>query len=150
MLGSMSAPQAAPKENRQPELLFYDGHCALCHGAVKFVLRRDRSGTTFRFAPLEGATFMARVPENARKNLPDSIVVLTNDGALLVRSDAFIRILERLGGRWRTAAALLRTIPRPLRDAVYDFIARVRYRVFGTRADVCPVVAPALRSRFDP
>ncbi len=134
----------------QPETLFYDGHCALCHGAVKFVLKHDRRGTAFRFAPLQGETFVARVPESARKSLPDSIVVLTREGALLVRSDAFVHILASLGGRWRLFAGVLRVIPRAVRDAVYNFVARVRYRFFGRRADVCPIVPPELRSRFDP
>jgi predicted DCC family thiol-disulfide oxidoreductase YuxK len=132
------------------EILFYDGHCALCHRAVKFVLRHDRSGKAFRFAPLQGATFQSRVPAGARPGLPDSIVVLTEDGALLVRSNAFLHILRRLGGGWRILAGLLAVIPRPLRDVIYRFIARIRYRVFGTRDDLCPIVPLDLRARFDP
>jgi predicted DCC family thiol-disulfide oxidoreductase YuxK len=132
------------------EMLFYDGYCGLCHRAVKFVLRHDRSGNAFRFAPLQGETFQARVAAGERAGLPDSIVVLTREGKLLVRSDAFLHILQRLGGRWKTLEDVLGVIPRVLRDAVYDFIARIRYRVFGRRDDVCPVAAPALRARFDP
>ncbi len=146
----MTASRSAPRAESRPEILFYDGHCALCHGAVKFVLKHDRSGAAFRFAPLQGETFAAHVPEAARKILPDSIVVLTREGALLVRSDAFVHVLACLGGGWETVASLLRTVPRPLRDGIYDFVARVRYRVFGTRSDVCPVVPQELRSRFDP
>ena len=131
-------------------MLFYDGHCALCHRSVKFVLKHDRSGKLFRFAPLHGPTFDARVPAEKRAGLPDSVVVLTSDGALLVRSNAFLRVLRRLGGGWKIMAAVLGVIPRPLRDAAYDFIARVRYRVFGRREDLCPVIAPELRVRFDP
>jgi predicted DCC family thiol-disulfide oxidoreductase YuxK len=134
----------------QPEMLFYDGHCALCHRSVKFVLKHDRSGKLCRFAPLQGPTFEARVPAEKRAGLPDSVVVLTNDGALLVRSDAFLHVLLRLGGGWRSLAAVISVIPRAVRDAAYDFIARVRYRVFGTREDSCPVMAPDLRARFDP
>jgi predicted DCC family thiol-disulfide oxidoreductase YuxK len=132
------------------EILFYDGHCALCHRAVKFVLRHDRSGKAFRFAPLQGATFQSRVPADARADLPDSVVVLTEDGALLVRSNAFLHILRRLGGGWRILAGLLAVVPRPLRDVIYRLIARIRYRVFGTRDDLCPIVPLDLRSRFDP
>jgi predicted DCC family thiol-disulfide oxidoreductase YuxK len=134
----------------QPEMLFYDGHCALCHRSVKFVLKHDRSGKLFRFAPLQGPTFETRVPAERRAGLADSVVVLTNEGALLVRSDAFLHVLRRLGGGWSTLASAISVIPRALRDATYDFIARVRYRVFGTREDSCPVIAPDLRARFDP
>jgi predicted DCC family thiol-disulfide oxidoreductase YuxK len=131
-------------------MLFYDGHCALCHRAVRFVLRHDRSGDAFRFAPLQGPTFQARVSVDQRSGLPDSIVVLTANGSLLVRSNAFLHILRRLGGGWKTLGGALAVIPRPVRDAVYDFIARIRFRIFGTRQDWCPVVPPELRARFDP
>jgi predicted DCC family thiol-disulfide oxidoreductase YuxK len=134
----------------EPEMLFYDGHCALCHGAVKFVLKHDRSGNAFRFAPLGGETFEARVPVDRRTALPDSIVVLTGDGRVLVRSDAFVHILRRLGGIQKVLGSTLALIPRPVRDFGYDFIARIRYRVFGRRDEVCPLVSPELRKRFDP
>jgi predicted DCC family thiol-disulfide oxidoreductase YuxK len=133
-----------------PEMLFYDGHCGLCHGAVKYVLKHDRSGRAFRFAPLGGETFQSKVPANQQTTLPDSVVVLTNDGRLLIRSDAFVHILRRLGGAQRVLAGVLAVIPRPVRDLVYNFIARVRYKVFGRRDQVCPVVPRQLRARFDP
>ena len=47
-------------------------------------------------------------------------------------------------------AAVVAPIPRPLHDVVYDLIARIRYRVFGRRDDLCPIVPPDLRTRFDP
>jgi predicted DCC family thiol-disulfide oxidoreductase YuxK len=139
-------PQAAPTT----EILFYDGHCGLCHRAVKFALKHDRSGNAFRFAPLQGPTFQARVPADRRASLPDSIVVLTESGELLVRSNAFLHILRRMGGGWRILAGMFAVIPRPLRDLIYDFVARVRYRIFGKRDELCPIVPPELRARFDP
>jgi predicted DCC family thiol-disulfide oxidoreductase YuxK len=132
------------------EYIFYDGHCGLCHRAVKFVLRHDRSGQAFRFAPLQGETFRARVAAERRAGLPDSVVLRTRDGELLVRSAAFLHILRRLGGGWRALAALLGVIPRGMRDIVYDFVARIRYRVFGKREDLCPIVPAEWRARFDP
>ena len=131
-------------------MLFYDGHCGLCHRAVRFVLRHDRSGSRFRFAPLQGATFQSLVPAGAQAGLPDSVVLLTQDGILLVRSNAFLHILRRLGGRWGTLASVLAVVPRPLRDVIYNLVARIRYRVFGTRLDLCPVVPRKLRARLYP
>jgi len=78
------------------------------------------------------------------------VAVLTRDGELLVRSAAFLHIFRRLGGGWRVLAAVLSVVPRGLRDLVYDFIARIRYRVFGRRDDLCPIVPAELRARFDP
>jgi predicted DCC family thiol-disulfide oxidoreductase YuxK len=133
----------------KPEILFYDGHCGLCHRAVRFVLAEDREGTLFRFAPLQGETFQRLVTSDQQKTLPDSVVVMTSDEKLLARSDAFLHILRRLGGGWKVLAVVLSLIPRALRDFVYDFVARVRYRIFGRRDDLCPVTPPELRRRFD-
>ncbi len=133
----------------QIERIFYDGHCGLCHWAVKFVIARDPQGRLFRYAPLQGATFATLVSAERRAELPDSVVVLTDDGRLLIRSDAFIHILRRLGGFWRAMGAIIAAIPRAIRDGVYNFIARVRYRIFGRRPEVCPVTPPELRARFD-
>ena len=135
---------------QQKETVFYDGHCGLCHRGVEFVLKRDHSGTEFRFAPLQGKTFQARVPVDQRADLPESIVVQTLDGSLLVRSNAWIHILRRLGGGWKLMAAFIAVIPRPLRDVVYESVARIRHRVFARRDDLCPAVPTDLRARFDP
>lgn len=138
-----SAHPVTPPE----DIIFYDGHCGLCHRAVKFVLRHDRDGV-FRFAPLQGATFLEGVTASRRVSVPDSIVVLAPGGDLLVRSEAFIFIFRRLGGFWRVMGATIAIVPRPLRDAVYNLIACTRYRIFGRRDDFCPVVPHALRNRF--
>jgi predicted DCC family thiol-disulfide oxidoreductase YuxK len=132
------------------EILFYDGHCGLCHRTVKFVVRQDLAGNAFRFAPLQGTTFQARVPPSERAGLPDSVIVLTQEGQLLVRSDAFLHILRRLGGGWNVLGSMLGVVPRALRDEAYNFVARIRYRVFGRRDALCPVVPADLRARFDP
>ncbi len=132
------------------ETLFYDGRCGLCHRSVQFVLKHDREGKCFRFAPLQGETFQDKVPEDQRVRLPDSMVLLTRDGGLLLRSDALIHILRRLGGGWSFGAALLAAIPRAVRDFFYNWIARIRYRLFGRRDDLCPLVPADLRARFDP
>ena len=132
-----------------PERLFYDGSCALCHWAVRFVLARDPEGRAFRFAPLDSDAFRGAVPEAVRASLPDSFVVETSDGRLLTRSTAVLHLLDRLGGPWRVLGRASRILPRALRDALYDFVARVRYRVFGREPEACPVIPKELRSRFE-
>jgi|ERR1700689_1992289 predicted DCC family thiol-disulfide oxidoreductase YuxK len=135
---------------QESEYIFYDGHCGLCHRAVRFVLKHDRAGNTFRFAPLQGETIQSHLPVERRASLPDTFVVLTRDGTLLMRSNASLYILQSLGGGWKTLAKVLGVVPRGLRDLAYDFVARIRYRVFGRRDDLCPIVPPDLRARFDP
>src|SRR5690349_18675216 len=97
------------------EIVFYDGHCGMCHGLVRFVIARDRA-RTFVFAPLQGETFAATVSESERATLPDSMVVRTADGRLLVRSSGVLHVLDALGGGWRVLAALLRPVPRRILD----------------------------------
>jgi predicted DCC family thiol-disulfide oxidoreductase YuxK len=149
-LAACYAFSGVPPTEQATEYIFYDGHCGLCHRVVQFVLRHDRSGSAFRFAPLQGETFQARVPVDRREGLPDTFVVLARDASLLARSSAFIHILRQLGGGWKTLGAVLSVIPRGMRDLVYDFVARIRYRVFGRREDLCPMVPAELRERFDP
>jgi predicted DCC family thiol-disulfide oxidoreductase YuxK len=132
------------------ETLFYDGHCGLCHRSVQFVVRHDREGAKFRFAPMQGPTFAAMVPAASREALPYSMVVLTVEGRLLVKSDAWLHIMRRLGGMWKLLGGVCRVFPKVLRDWVYDLVAAVRFRIFGRRNDLCPVFPPALRSRFLP
>jgi len=136
-------PRALPQATDD---VFYDGTCGLCHRAIRFLIAEDRSGTAFRFAPLGGDAFTALIGDAG--GLPDSMVVRTSDGALLMRSDGALRIARRLGGIWRLLATIAVIVPRPLRNVAYDFIARIRYRLFARPKDACPMLPPDLRSRF--
>jgi predicted DCC family thiol-disulfide oxidoreductase YuxK len=146
-----SAPAADERKFpvAQTERIFYDGPCGLCQRFVRFVVQRDRAGAKFRFAPLDGPTFESVVPIERRAAVPDSMVVLTRDDRLLIRSEGVIHVLRRLGSFWKFIAVAISIIPRPIRDAVYDFIMRIRYRIFGRVDNVCPVTPPELRARFD-
>lgn len=139
-----------PLRTATPELLFYDGQCGLCHRACRFVLAEDRDGELFAFAPLQGETFAARLRPEQRRDLPDSIVVLTEDGRLLTRTSALIHLGHRLGGLWRPLAFSARLIPRPLRDAAYAGLAAIRHRLFASPKDLCPLIPADLRPRFRP
>jgi predicted DCC family thiol-disulfide oxidoreductase YuxK len=128
----------------RPTILF-DGVCNLCNRTVRFVLARDPR-ERFVFAPLQSATgreLLSRVgfPGDGRPS-----IVLVEEGRFYVKSEAMLRILAGLSGLWPTLA-LLRVVPRGLRDALYDWIATNRYRWFGQRAE-CPVPTPEQRRRF--
>ena len=129
-------------------IILYDGVCALCNAAVRFVLARDHA-KQFYFAPLSGS-YAAAVRDRypATKNA-DSIVLVDIRGskeAVFLRSDAAIAIAGRLGAPW-SALSVTRVLPRALRDAVYDMIARHRYGLFG-KYDACPLPDPGVRDRF--
>ncbi len=129
------------------DILFYDGTCAMCHAAVRFVAACDRKAR-FAFAPLNGTTAVASLDADVRRTLPESLVVRSRTGAVLVRADAVLYVLSRLGGWWRVWAVVGGMLPRALRDGVYDAVARVRYRVFGRTDGMCPLVPAEQRARF--
>jgi len=116
---------------------------------VRVLLALDRRGA-LRFAPLGGETFRALVPEGARAALPDSLVLRTAEGGLLVRSEAVVESLRRTSGLGRALAAVPGLLPTALADRLYDRVARLRRLVFRPPADVCPVADPPRRARFLP
>lgn len=131
--------------------IFYDGYCGLCHTVVRFVLAEDRfNPSLFRFAPLGGETFKSAIPQDQRERLPDSVVVLTEDGRILCRSRAILYILARLGGLWRLLTWVVAPVPWILMDWVYDVVAGLRHRIFARPADACPLLEPVYRERFMP
>ncbi|MDJ0841887.1 MAG: DCC1-like thiol-disulfide oxidoreductase family protein [Acidobacteriota bacterium] len=139
-------PPTTPQEK---EYLFYDGNCGLCHRAVRFVLAEDSTGALLRFAPLQGEKITELLDETQRNSLPDSLVLADADGRILVKSTAALTIGRRLGGLWRLAAYLGFAVPRVIRDAAYDGIARIRYKLFAQPKEACPLLPPHLRDRFE-
>jgi predicted DCC family thiol-disulfide oxidoreductase YuxK len=130
------------------EHIFFDGHCGLCHGFVRFVLTEDQCAQPFSFAPLQGDFVRRRVPEHIRAQLPDSVVVIDEKNNILVRSAAVIYVMKRLGGMWFLAASLLSLAPRALRDFGYATCASLRKAIFGTTQEMCPLVPMQWRARF--
>jgi predicted DCC family thiol-disulfide oxidoreductase YuxK len=114
-------------------VVFFDGHCALCAFWVRFLLARDRRHR-YRFASLDSYAARASGISSPPGSEPDT-VILMRDERLWERSDAAIRIVAGLGGMWR-ACVLLLLVPRVIRDAVYRWVARNRYRWFG-RTEAC-------------
>lgn len=128
-------------------IVFFDGVCALCNRWVDRMLRCDRDGV-LAFAPLQGET-ARRLLDLPAGEVPESLVLLEG-GELRTRSSAVLSALRLLGGRWRLLARALRMIPSPIRDGLYDRVARNRYRWFGRRPS-CRLPAGELeRSRFLP
>jgi predicted DCC family thiol-disulfide oxidoreductase YuxK len=144
-------PQTTVLDAPRPVLL-YDGTCGFCAESVQLVLRNDRRGT-LRFAALDGTfgrTLRARHPELARV---DSVVWYepAHDDAserLLTRSGAALRVARYLGGAWHLATMGV-LIPRRLRDAVYDLVARHRHSLIRG-GQQCLVPTPDQRDRFLP
>ena len=138
-----------PRRAASPARVFYDGNCGLCHRFVRLLLAEDLDGRSFRFAPLDSAAARSAFDERERASLPDSVVVKTAEGATLNRSRGSLHLLARLGGLWRGIGTLASILPRPVLDAGYDFVARVRHRIFARAETACPIVPRHLAARFD-
>ncbi|MDB6138696.1 MAG: putative family thiol-disulfide oxidoreductase YuxK [Verrucomicrobiaceae bacterium] len=132
-------------ENEDHPVVLFDGVCNFCNGAVQFLIRHDPRAT-FRFAAYQSpAGNELALRHGIDPAALETFAVVMEDKALL-RSDAAIATALKLGGFWRLAA-ILKLMPRALRDAVYGLIARNRYRWFGRR-ESCMVPDADVRRRF--
>jgi predicted DCC family thiol-disulfide oxidoreductase YuxK len=133
-----------------PATILFDGVCNLCHGFVQFVIRHDPAGR-FQFAALQSEAAQQLLAARGRPapvagTDPDSVLLLEG-GRLYSHSAAVLRIARGLGGGWAALAAPGWLLPAAVRDALYRFVARHRYRWFG-RQQECWLPTPDLRARF--
>jgi predicted DCC family thiol-disulfide oxidoreductase YuxK len=134
-----SDPDVPAFEDDRP-LIVFDGECVLCSANARFVLRRDRR-RRFRLTTAQSPLGAALYRHFGLRADEEGTILVLRDGRLLTDSEAAIAIPAGLGWPWR-AAASLKIVPRTLRDPVYRWVARNRFRWFGRR-DQCWVPAPA-------
>ncbi len=127
-------------------VLFFDGECNLCNSLVQFVLKRDKK-KQFLFAPLQSPYGKkAREQTGGTDNESTDSFILYNKGVYYIRSSASLHMFRLLGGLWALLYAGI-IFPRFIRDAVYNFVARNRYKWFGRR-DTCMIPTPDVMARF--
>lgn len=128
------------------KIVLYDGVCNLCDATVRFILPRDRKGS-IRFAPLQGA-YAQKILMHRDIALQPSLdsLIFIEDGKVYQNSDGALRIALGLSFPWVLAGIFL-LVPRPIRDFVYRWVARNRYRWFG-REESCLLPRPEWRDRF--
>src|SRR5687768_5075707 len=126
-------------------IILFDGVCNLCNGFVRFLIRRDPQNR-FRFASLQSVTGRRLLREHGFPEHPLNSVVYIKDGRSYQTSEAVLEILKTLGGAW-SILGLFRLVPRGIRDGMYRFIARRRYRWFGKK-EACMIPTPQLQHRF--
>ena len=130
--------------------MLYDGVCGLCNRLVQFILKRD-SRDRFRFASLQstfGQTILKRHGADPL-DLDTFYVVLDYESPserLLARSDGVVYALTTLGGIWKIAA-VGKALPKSVCDALYNLVARNRYRIFG-KYESCMLPEPKQRAKF--
>jgi len=133
--------------NRKPDklIVLFDGVCNLCNRTVQVILKRDNK-KKFQFASLQGKAGQELLK---RHHLPDDVFnsfILLEDDKIYTRSAGALRVAKHLGGAWPLIYGLI-IIPKFIRDAVYNLIAKNRYKWFGRREE-CWVPTPELRERF--
>ncbi|MBI5471958.1 MAG: thiol-disulfide oxidoreductase DCC family protein [Ignavibacteriae bacterium] len=126
-------------------IILFDGICNLCTGTVQFIVKRDRS-RAFLFASLQSAAGREMLKQYDREDEGVTSFLLLEHGILYTRSTAALRVARNLSGGWKLLYAFI-IIPKSVRDALYDWIARNRYHWFG-RKEVCWVPSREMQERF--
>lgn len=126
------------------KIILFDGVCNLCNGAVQFVIKHDHQ-EHFLFASLQSAYGQQQLIKHGFQQTLNTIILLDGEEALQ-KSDAILGIVRHLPGAW-SFLYTLKMMPRFIRDATYDWVARNRYLFFG-RMDACMIPTPELKARF--
>lgn len=122
-------------------IIFYDGVCGLCDRSIQFILKHDHK-RVFRYAALQS--------DFAKQTLGDQLAfdsfVYYDKGKVFYRSTAALKMFKALGGGWSLLYGFM-VVPAFIRNAVYDFVARNRYKWFG-KFDSCKIPTPEQRALF--
>jgi predicted DCC family thiol-disulfide oxidoreductase YuxK len=127
------------------ELIVFDGVCVLCSRWVRFIIARD-APRRYRFAAMQSPVGRLLLRQHGLDPDDPSSFLLLDGCRPRTGSDAIIHVVARFGGPWR-AAAMARIVPRALRDGLYRYLARRRYRWFGKR-DSCGLPSAEIADRF--
>lgn len=128
----------------QPIILF-DGVCNFCNAGVNFIIRQDKQ-EVFRFAALQSEAGQKLLSQYRLPNKEFKSFVLIDNHKVYQKSSAGLKVYGKLPWYWRWTQVFW-LAPKVVRDAVYDFIARNRYKWFGKK-EQCMMPTPELRSRF--
>ncbi len=139
------------KDQHEPEtesierIVLIDGVCHLCQGLTRFIIERDPRAK-FRFASLQSDIGAELLKKGGLPPEKVETVVLIEDGHYYVRSAAVLRIFRQMRMPWPLLYIFV-IVPRPLREMMYRYVARNRYRWFG-KDEQCLLPTPELRKRF--
>jgi predicted DCC family thiol-disulfide oxidoreductase YuxK len=133
-------------QNANHRIILFDGICIMCIGVIQTIIKRDIKGK-FRFTPLQSEMGLQLMKQSGYppEGRNESIVYF-REGKCLIKSAAMIMIWNDLGGIGKLFYAFL-IIPAFIRDLLYNFVSKRRYKLFG-RMDSCMVPSPAIRERF--
>lgn len=125
-------------------IVLFDGECNFCDASVQFIIKNDPKGK-FHFASLQSDIGQKLLEEHNVPSDIDSMILVEGD-KIYYKSAAALRICRHLKGFWKLAYVFI-VVPAPIRNFVYDFIARNRYKWFGKK-ESCMLPPPNVRARF--
>ena len=132
------------KMEEQPVILF-DGVCNFCNSAINFTIKRNNKAN-ISFAPLQSETGQKLLKQyNLPVNDMESFVFIKN-GVAYKQSTAALKVCRHLRGLWPLCYGLI-IVPKFIRDGIYNWIARNRYKWFGKK-ESCMIPTPEIRARF--
>lgn len=138
--------QSKPEQSHSAySIVLFDGVCRFCNGWVQFILQHDKHDR-FRFSPLQSDFAQGLLIANQLPNESMDSIMLVEGSKVHTHSSAVLQIFTQLGGGWRLLA-LFKLVPRWIRDIVYRFIAKRRYKLFG-KYDSCMIPNAHVRSKF--
>ena len=132
--------------SKNKQLILFDGVCNLCNASVQYVIKHDKN-SIFMFAPLQGETGQLIIEKyKIDTSKTDSILLYTQENAVVYKSTAALKISSKLGFPTNLLSIFL-IIPAFIRNWVYDFIAKNRYKWYGKQNE-CMIPTESLKSKF--
>ncbi len=132
--------------DKNKKIILFDGVCNLCNSSVQFIIKNDKKDN-FRFATLQGEIGQKFISErNIDQQKTDSIILIEPGIAYYTKSSAALKIGKCFGGAWKLLW-VFEQLPVSIRDFVYDYIAKNRYKWFGQKNE-CMIPTPELKSKF--
>ncbi len=132
-------------EAPQKIIILFDGVCNLCNGAVQFIIKRDKE-EKFMFASLQSAFGKTQLIKAGLDPVTLQTIIVIDHNVALQQSDAALKIASHLNSPW-SWLLVFRFVPKVIRDAVYNLIAKHRYTLFG-KQDHCMIPTSELKARF--
>ena len=131
------------KKDALQNIVFFDGYCVLCNCFVDFLLRNDKD--RLKYSTLQGETAKNHL-EKKYSFYQNTVVFLKSSDNIFEKSDAILEIAKTIGGFWGIFS-YFKFIPKKIRDAIYDLIAKYRYRIFGKRSS-CRLATAAEKGKI--
>ena len=132
-------------ENSNNKIVLFDGVCNLCNSSVQFIIKHDKK-KQFLFASLQGKFGQEVLKKNNFSTESLNTLILIEGDKIFTRSTGVLRMLKHLGGRWSLLYGFI-IFPAFIRDAVYNWVSKNRYKLFGKK-DECMIPAKELKERF--